>query len=78
VANFCLLTQQRNLEIGKRDHRDFLKARQELLAAAANDFLATLRSGTSKPARLFLTPSWLWRRNRTLATRRSRVSSRCS
>ena len=79
VANFCFLTQQTNLAIGKRPpedyfaeaeakhpgvlasqwipqdpalwridrYLDFLAARRELLAAAANAFLAELRAGTS-------------------------------
>lgn len=79
VANFCFLTQNTNIAIGKRqpadyfeeaerkhpgvlasqwipedktlwqvDHYpDFLAARRELLAAAANEFLAELRSGKS-------------------------------
>ena len=79
VANFCFLTQQTNLAIGKRPpedyfaeaeakhpgvlasqwipqdpglwridrYLDFLAARRELLAAAANTFLAELRAGTS-------------------------------
>ena len=79
VANFCFLTQQTNLAIGKRRpedyfaeaekshpgvlasqwipqdpalwridrYLDFLTARRELLAAAANTFLADLRAGTS-------------------------------
>jgi hypothetical protein len=77
VANFCFLTQQTNLAIGKRPpveyfaevaekhpgvlesqwipmdrdlwqterYLDFLAARRELLAAAANDFLSELRDG---------------------------------
>ncbi len=80
VANFCFLTQDTNLVIGKRQPADyfeeaerkhpgvlasqwipqdkslwqverypaFLAARRELLAAAANEFLAELRAG--KPA----------------------------
>src|ERR1022692_1080580 len=79
VANFCFLTQDTNLSIGKRKpqdyfaqaesrhpgvlasqwipadpalwqvdrYADFLAARRELLAAAANDFLGQLRSGAS-------------------------------
>jgi hypothetical protein len=82
VANFCFLTQQTNLAIGKRspeeyfaeveakqpgaltsqwipmDRRlwhpdrylDFLAARRELLAKAANDFLIELRDGATQPA----------------------------
>ena len=81
VANFCFLTQQTNLAIGKRPpedyfaeaedkhpgalesqwipsdrdlwqpnrYLDFLAARRELLANAANQFLAELRDG-AKPA----------------------------
>lgn len=79
VANFCFLTQESNLKIGKRlpddyfaeaearhpgvlasqwipddpalwqvdRYTDFLAARRELLAAAANDFLAELRTGAA-------------------------------
>lgn len=82
VANFCFLTQQTNLTIGKRapeeyfaefesknpgilesqwipadpdlwrveHYRDFLAARRELLAQAANDFLNGLRSGATAEA----------------------------
>jgi hypothetical protein len=77
IANFCFLTQQTNLAIGKREpaeyfveaeakhpgvlasqwiptdpdlwhvdrYLDFLAARRELLADAAQSFLSTLRSG---------------------------------
>jgi len=83
VANFCFLTQETNLKIGKRrpedyfsevedrhpgalasqwippdrslwqiDHySDFLAARRQLLAEAANDFLGRLRAGNVPPAR---------------------------
>ncbi|MCW6003766.1 DUF262 domain-containing protein [Micromonospora sp. CPCC 205371] len=86
VANFCFLTQQTNLSIGKRapedyfaevqekhpgalesqwipmdrelwkadNYLDFLAARRELLAGAANSFLAELRDGvkpTGEPLR---------------------------
>lgn len=79
VANFCFLTQDTNLAIGKRQpqdyfpeveakhpgalasqwipqdpelwridrYPDFLAARRELLAEAANDFLDRLRSGST-------------------------------
>ncbi|MGK5682122.1 GmrSD restriction endonuclease domain-containing protein [Actinoplanes sp. URMC 104] len=79
VANFCFLTQQTNLKIGKRspeeyfaeveakqpgalasqwiplerdlwkpeNYLDFLSARRELLASAANGFLAKLRDGAA-------------------------------
>jgi hypothetical protein len=79
VANFCFLTQDTNLAIGKRRpedyfpevekkhpgvlasqwipddpalwqidrYPDFLAARRELLAAAANTFLGALRTGTA-------------------------------
>jgi hypothetical protein len=82
VANFCFLTQDANLAIGKRRpeeyfeeveekhpgalasqwipldralwrverYLDFLAARRELLAEAANSFLGQLRAGTSAPA----------------------------
>ena len=82
VANFCFLTQQTNLAIGKRDpmdyfaevrdkhpgalesqwipmdeslwtvdrYPDFLAARRQLLADAANGFLAELRDGTQPGA----------------------------
>ena len=82
VANFCFLTQDANLAIGKRRpedyfaeaeakhpgvlasqwipddpslwrierYPDFLAARRELLAKAANAFLGELRSGTSPSA----------------------------
>jgi len=81
VANFCFLTQQTNLAIGKRSpeeyfaeveakqpgaltsqwipmdrqlwhpdrYLDFLAARRELLAKAANDFLIELRDGAMQP-----------------------------
>lgn len=87
VANFCFLTQECNLAIGKRApneyfaevrdrqpgalesqwiptdevlwrvdrYPDFLAARRELLAQAANSFLAELRDG-NKPAAEPLTP----------------------
>lgn len=79
VANFCFLTQQTNLHIGKREpadyfteveakqpgalasqwipqdpalwqidrYPDFLAARRELLAQAANDFLDQMRTGSA-------------------------------
>jgi Protein of unknown function DUF262 len=82
VANFCFLTQDANLAIGKRRpedyfaeaeakhpgvlasqwipddpslwridrYPDFLAARREMLAKAANGFLSELRSGTSPSA----------------------------
>ena len=82
VANFCFLTQDTNLAIGKRRpedyfpevekkhpgilasqwipddpalwgidrYPDFLAARRELLAAAANAFLGALRTGTAPGA----------------------------
>ena len=82
VANFCFLTQDTNLAIGKRRpedyfpevekkhpgvlasqwipddpalwrvnrYPDFLAARRELLAAAANTFLGALRTGTAPGA----------------------------
>jgi hypothetical protein len=81
IANFCLLTQESNLKIGKRPpveylaevgakhpgaipsqwlpedpslwkverYRDFLAARRELLAVAANDVLRDLRGGVPMP-----------------------------
>ncbi len=86
VANFCFLTQDTNLRIGKRypeeylaavaaeqpgalesqwiptdpdvwkleNYRSFLKARQDLLATAANGFLDGLRVGgsTAEPERV--------------------------
>ncbi|GAB3214053.1 hypothetical protein GCM10027294_51110 [Marinactinospora endophytica] len=80
IANFCFLTQQTNLAIGKRPpeeylaeveeahpgalasqwiptdpalwrierYRDFLEARRELLAEAAQSFLEGLRAGTEQ------------------------------
>lgn len=79
IANFCFLTQNTNLQIGKREpreyfaetdekhpgalasqwvpqdrslwtvdrYRDFLSARRQLLAGAANRFLDDLRSGNA-------------------------------
>lgn len=81
IANFCLLTQDSNLRIGKRPpaeylgevrarhpgaiasqwlpddpslwnvlcYREFLAARRELLAVAANELLSDLRGGVSMP-----------------------------
>lgn len=88
VANFCFLTQKTNLEIGKREpkdyfaevetkhpqalrsqwipedpelrnvnrYRDFLEARRQLLADAANGFLNELRGGTAASQAARLTP----------------------
>ncbi|MBG0816932.1 DUF262 domain-containing protein [Planomonospora sp. ID82291] len=88
VANFCFLTQDTNLVIGKRSpeeyfaeaeerhpgvlasqwiptdpelwrvdrYRDFLVARRELLAQAAQSFLSELRDGASAAAAVELQP----------------------
>lgn len=88
IANFCFLTQETNLRIGKRPpeeylaeaeerypgvlesqwipndpdlwrverYGDFLAARRELLAQAAQSFLTELRTGTAPEAEVRLQP----------------------
>ncbi|GAA1190068.1 GmrSD restriction endonuclease domain-containing protein [Prauserella alba] len=88
IANFCFLTQNSNLAVGKRNpaeyfpeaeskhpgvlasqwipqdtelwhvdrYEDFLEARKELLAGAAQGFLSQLREGTSQHAGQRLQP----------------------